>query len=241
MGGALLTGRAQAQLAVGNMGLPVLVSVLHEDRDDLELVRGALECLVAAMLPSSQQPGADAGGAATGLSSQEQQAAAINAELFARKPEQVQLLLNLLEDEPVRWCAQLRESVLRAWPTGADRQPIDRLHGRTRRWASATSTCATTRCSCSRCSCRWDSRRLLGGRSRAGASEQPGGATGRVALHLHSSRQDTGAATMGGGQRQQQRARERSPQPPASTQGQEKGNQLRRTLHGSYGRGRPAG
>lgn len=35
----------QAQLAMGTMGLPVLLSVLQEDRDDLELLKGALEVL----------------------------------------------------------------------------------------------------------------------------------------------------------------------------------------------------
>ena len=38
----------QAQLAVGSMGLPILVNVLKDDRDDLELLRGALEALVQA-------------------------------------------------------------------------------------------------------------------------------------------------------------------------------------------------
>lgn len=76
------------------MGLPILVTVLQEDRDDVDLVRGALECLVAAMAPVSVQGQQDS-------NSQEAQAGAVNAELFARKPENVLLLLNLLEDEPV--------------------------------------------------------------------------------------------------------------------------------------------
>lgn len=101
------------------MGIPILVTVLTEDRDDLDLVRGALECLVHAMTPTSlgNQPGA-AGGlldtAATGdqlpahpppttakrgtpdsASAQEAQAGAVNAELFARRPEHVQLLLQV--------------------------------------------------------------------------------------------------------------------------------------------------
>lgn len=38
----------QAQVALGNMGLPVLLSVLRDDRDDMDLVHGALESLVAA-------------------------------------------------------------------------------------------------------------------------------------------------------------------------------------------------
>lgn len=39
----------QAQLALGHMGIPVLVNVLCDDRDDLELLQGALETLVIAM------------------------------------------------------------------------------------------------------------------------------------------------------------------------------------------------
>jgi hypothetical protein len=38
---------AQGQLAMGSMGLPVLVSVIQEDRDDLQLLTGALEVLIA--------------------------------------------------------------------------------------------------------------------------------------------------------------------------------------------------
>ncbi len=40
----------QAQLAVGATGIQVLMTVLQEDRDDLGLIRGTLECLVAAMV-----------------------------------------------------------------------------------------------------------------------------------------------------------------------------------------------
>lgn len=35
----------QVQYAISSMGLPVLLSVLAEDRDDLELLKGALEVL----------------------------------------------------------------------------------------------------------------------------------------------------------------------------------------------------
>lgn len=35
----------QAQHAISTMGLPVLLAVLAEDRDDLELLKGALEVL----------------------------------------------------------------------------------------------------------------------------------------------------------------------------------------------------
>jgi hypothetical protein len=39
------------------MGIPVLLAVLQDDRDDLDLVRGALECLVAAMTPGGWRHG----------------------------------------------------------------------------------------------------------------------------------------------------------------------------------------
>lgn len=37
----------QAQHAMGNMGLPVLVAALTEDQEDLDMLRGALEVLLA--------------------------------------------------------------------------------------------------------------------------------------------------------------------------------------------------
>ncbi len=40
---------------MGTMGLPVLVSVLQEDRDDLQLLIGALEVLIATFA-SEEQP-----------------------------------------------------------------------------------------------------------------------------------------------------------------------------------------
>ena len=39
----------QAQLTFGDMGIPVLVTVLFEDKDDLELIRGALESMINAI------------------------------------------------------------------------------------------------------------------------------------------------------------------------------------------------
>ena len=48
-----LQTRAQAQLAVGAMGLPILCEVVREERDDLEMLRGALECLCLAVPASS--------------------------------------------------------------------------------------------------------------------------------------------------------------------------------------------
>ena len=43
----------QAQVALGNAGLPMLCMVLHDERGDLEMVRGALECLVLAVQPGA--------------------------------------------------------------------------------------------------------------------------------------------------------------------------------------------
>ena len=39
----------QAQLAVGTQGLPVLCTVVGEDRQDVEMLRGAVECLTIAI------------------------------------------------------------------------------------------------------------------------------------------------------------------------------------------------
>ncbi|WIA13922.1 hypothetical protein OEZ85_002492 [Tetradesmus obliquus] len=70
----LLQDNPRAQLAMGAMGLPVLLAVLQEDRDDLELLKEALE-----HSPPS---------------------ALINADLFCRAPDNVLLLLGLLRPEP---------------------------------------------------------------------------------------------------------------------------------------------
>ena len=43
----------QAQLAMGAMGLPILCEVVREERDDLEMLRGALECLCLAVPAAS--------------------------------------------------------------------------------------------------------------------------------------------------------------------------------------------
>lgn len=43
------TQDSQAQVAVGNSGFPVLCGILREERADVEMVRGALECLAIAL------------------------------------------------------------------------------------------------------------------------------------------------------------------------------------------------
>ncbi|KAG2502027.1 hypothetical protein HYH03_000521 [Edaphochlamys debaryana] len=97
------------------MGIPILIAVLRDDRDDVQLLQGALEALVAATSSShdthhpSHDPAAGERGDGSspypphpaGITPAEAQAAAVNAELFARQREHVGLLLGLLEDEPV--------------------------------------------------------------------------------------------------------------------------------------------
>ncbi|KIZ02927.1 hypothetical protein MNEG_5036 [Monoraphidium neglectum] len=100
----MLQDSPQAQQAVGVMGLPVLLAVVTEDRDDTELTRTALEALALSF-------GGGEGGRASGGGTPAARAAArgegppppgvMNAELFARSPDNVRLLLSLLEDEPV--------------------------------------------------------------------------------------------------------------------------------------------
>ena len=51
---AAMRSPAQAQLALGNGGFPVLMHALREERGDVELVRGVLECLVIALQPSER-------------------------------------------------------------------------------------------------------------------------------------------------------------------------------------------
>ena len=55
--------RAQVQLAMGTMGLPVLLSVLQEDRDDTELLRTALEALALSFVGAGRQAGTPRGAA----------------------------------------------------------------------------------------------------------------------------------------------------------------------------------
>jgi len=55
----------QAQNAMGSMGLPVLLSVLQEDRDDIELLRTALESL-ALSFASGDGPGGTPGSGVMG-------------------------------------------------------------------------------------------------------------------------------------------------------------------------------
>ncbi|KAF6263900.1 hypothetical protein COO60DRAFT_308594 [Scenedesmus sp. NREL 46B-D3] len=105
----LLQDNPRAQLAMGAMGLPVVLAVLQEDRDDLELLKGALEVLQLTLaLPESASAAGNRGGAAAHqqLLLQQQQLeqspppALINADLLCRAPDNVLLLLGLLRPEP---------------------------------------------------------------------------------------------------------------------------------------------
>ncbi|KAI3468701.1 hypothetical protein Pfo_025364 [Paulownia fortunei] len=78
-----------AQLAFGAMGFPVLLSVLKEERDDVEMVRGALETLVSALSPIEHAK----------ASKNEVQPASMNSDLLSREVESISLLLSLLSEE----------------------------------------------------------------------------------------------------------------------------------------------
>ncbi|XP_042508014.1 golgin candidate 6 isoform X1 [Macadamia integrifolia] len=78
-----------AQLAFGAMGFPVLMGVLKEERDDVEMVRGALETLVSALTPIDRTRGPK----------NEVQAALMNSDLLSREAEDISLLLSLLSEE----------------------------------------------------------------------------------------------------------------------------------------------
>ncbi|GAB4847893.1 Golgin candidate 6 [Ancistrocladus abbreviatus] len=78
-----------AQLAFGAMGFPVLLSVLREERDDIEMVRGALETLVGALTPLNHVRGLN----------NEVQPATMNADLLSREGDSISLLLSLLSED----------------------------------------------------------------------------------------------------------------------------------------------
>lgn len=77
------------QLAFGAMGFPIMLSVLKEERDDVEMVRGALETLVSALTPINRAKG----------SSNEVQPDLMNTDLLSREAGSISLLLSLLEED----------------------------------------------------------------------------------------------------------------------------------------------
>jgi hypothetical protein len=76
-------------LLICKTGFPVLLNVLKEDREDVELVRGALETLVAALTPIDASQGPKT----------EVQPASMNSDLLSRETENISLLLSLLTEE----------------------------------------------------------------------------------------------------------------------------------------------
>ncbi|MQL72581.1 hypothetical protein Taro_004932 [Colocasia esculenta] len=85
---SLVAESRQAQLAFGAMGLPVVLSVLKEERDDVEMVRGGLETLVSAMTPID-----------TSHVKNEVQPASMNSDLLSREPDNISLILSLLSED----------------------------------------------------------------------------------------------------------------------------------------------
>ncbi|KAI4350630.1 hypothetical protein L6164_005069 [Bauhinia variegata] len=86
---AIVSESRAAQLAFGAMGFPVMLGVLKEERDDVEMVRGALETLVSALTPLNHAKGP----------SNEVQPALMNADLLSREADSITLLLSLLEED----------------------------------------------------------------------------------------------------------------------------------------------
>lgn len=78
-----------AQLAFGAMGFPVLMGVLKEERDDVEMVRGALETLVSALTPIDHAKS----------QRNEVQPALMNTDLLSREADNISLLLSLLAED----------------------------------------------------------------------------------------------------------------------------------------------
>uniref|UniRef100_A0A3Q7IQD1 Golgin candidate 6 n=1 Tax=Solanum lycopersicum TaxID=4081 RepID=A0A3Q7IQD1_SOLLC len=77
------------QMAFGAMGFPVILSVLKEERDDFEMVRGALETLVGALSPIGHAKGP----------ANEVQPTLMNSDLLSREVDNISLLLSLLSEE----------------------------------------------------------------------------------------------------------------------------------------------
>ncbi|CAI6005219.1 unnamed protein product [Closterium sp. NIES-65] len=92
----VVTDSPVAQQALGAMGIPVLLSVLREDREDVDLIRGALEVLVAGLAAGAGGGGAEQREREWGQQQQRVAPGVINSELFAREPHSIALLLALL-------------------------------------------------------------------------------------------------------------------------------------------------
>ncbi|CAM6096716.1 unnamed protein product [Calypogeia fissa] len=77
-----------AKMAIGSFGFPVLMSIFREDREDIDMLRGGLETLLAAV--SSDGPPQEGQG--------QMMPHIVNSELFAREPDGVALILSLLDE-----------------------------------------------------------------------------------------------------------------------------------------------
>ncbi|XP_009763261.1 golgin candidate 6 [Nicotiana tabacum] len=86
---SVVTESRAGQMAFGAMGFPVILSVLKEERDDVEMVRGALETLVGALTPLDHAKGP----------MNEVQPALMNSDLLSREVDNISLLLSLLSEE----------------------------------------------------------------------------------------------------------------------------------------------
>lgn len=86
---AVVSENKAFQLAFGAMGFPIMLGVLKEERNDVEMVRGALETLVSALTPINHPKGP----------SNEVQPDLMNTDLLSREEESIPLLLSLLEED----------------------------------------------------------------------------------------------------------------------------------------------
>lgn len=108
---------SQAQAALGAMGLPVLLTVLREEREDLEMIRGALETLYNCITADTET----AADAVVDATASPPSAAAANAQALACDRDALALLLSLLEEEDfyVRYhTTQLLTELVRSAPKG---------------------------------------------------------------------------------------------------------------------------
>ncbi|KAK9684333.1 hypothetical protein RND81_10G203200 [Saponaria officinalis] len=78
-----------AQLAFGAMGFPVVLGVLKEERDDVEMVRGALETLVSSLTLLNHSK----------ASKIEVEPSKMNADLLSSEVDNISLLLSLLAED----------------------------------------------------------------------------------------------------------------------------------------------
>ncbi|XP_019439685.1 PREDICTED: golgin candidate 6-like isoform X1 [Lupinus angustifolius] len=86
---AVVSESQASQLSIGATGFPIMLSILKKERDDVEMVRGALETLVSALTPINHGK----------VSSNEVHPALMNADLLSREAESIPLLLSLLEED----------------------------------------------------------------------------------------------------------------------------------------------